>query len=538
MTDPTQKIYKRTKDPMVSADHPMRARERRRFRVDSQKVWHDHPLTQRVSERRQFISSKTDHEAKPMTQREWNMFNYSMNKNLDIGLDEKTLRMLSRMDQALADVPRFIGVRAMPYTKMDSTAAHTKQVMNNVQYMFERAFGDRGLTREQNQFRRDALLGAWVHDMGEITFELTTANDVFNIKDPKDKEEIKSMKDALEDEIFAFSCELSLKEEETKDQGLLLREMWNLRNWAAGKTPPPWKDDQSPAPDDKVNAIKQRIHRMEKGIEEIRGRLQLPKDPSQYHKETKDLIAIYNRTEVAAKPSEKNFLNTLVKTIESVEGQRYFQRKTADSSTADVTRLLNPEALAHLPYDLQSDHEIVQSCRRSEQRIPQMFAQASNDFEKKLAAATASYTYRSIARQFLPHDYDHVALAPEIIDRQPEPDHKKPEFKGKELSLPEIRTVRERELAAKRVEMGKQKPGSYDVRYLTREQVGILYRAAEKAALRKENGFVPQTPSLIEYGRTADGQLTNPVPKALQVDIREVEAKLKADASPATPPRP
>ena len=88
----------------------------------------------------QYIFSQTGYSAKPMNLREWHLFNQSLNQGFRMGLDDHTLQVLSMLDHALADVKRFEGVLHMHEIASDSTAAHSKQTMHNIQQIFCQAF--------------------------------------------------------------------------------------------------------------------------------------------------------------------------------------------------------------------------------------------------------------------------------------------------------------------------------------------------------------------------------------------------------------
>ena len=463
---------------------------------------------QGTSKRRAFIFQHTGHSAKPMSWRDWYCFNASMNAGLDIGLPtdghDRSLMMLSLIDHALAEVPRFVGMNNMPPMRADSTAGHSKQVMNIVQTVFENSgvIFKNTLSDANNKLRRDALLGAWIHDMGETIFELTTASDMFNMA-PADAAIIRQKKNVIEDRIFPFCCQLAVYAIEQGKPELFHQYIAQIRD-AALDTPVDTQNGDAPL----VARIKTRMVAIEKSMDEIS---QLPNFPLALAPETKNLMDVYHRTEM-----EGGFLHPFVKTLEAVEGQRYLQRNAADSSTDALSRRLHPDGkyTQFARHDLSSDHEVISSIQRVEKRLPDLFEIAKTSAEKELAKAAARFTYRSIARQFTPSAEDHVGLAPAIIDRNPAAPTSDPHL----IPLQELEVIRSSEMEYKAAMLGKQDAASVDERYYTRERAGALYRAAEQLVGKS---FKPKSKSLISINDTP----TIPSVLAGEMQKREMEAR-------------
>ncbi|MBA4274888.1 MAG: hypothetical protein C0436_04465 [Alphaproteobacteria bacterium] len=500
--------------------HSMTPEEQRFYRLDS--------FPQTNSERREFIFARTGFSAKPLDHRGWYLFNKSMNNGLDLGLDERTLQILSLMDHALADVRRFVGVANMHEIASDSTAAHTKQAMNIVQHVIEDA-SQGAMSKEMDSFRRKALLGTWVHDMGEIVTELTTASDMFGIA-PERQKALSHAKNELEEKIFIFGCELAGMAIDKANPSLFYDAIERLRSASREAT-----------------TLEGRIENITAQLEVEQKRADLPNTLSTT---THRLLEWYESVESKA---EGNMLHPFVKTLEAVEGQRYLQRNS------NITK--------HTRLELSTSHEVISAARRAERRLPELFEQASHSpMNKKLAIAAAKFTYRSIARQCLPSKDDMVSLIPPFIVRDAGPDtephsstlvhnalwpvveskilaayhhmaavldarvpnhglsciaeeaQKSYVAEAKEQSLEAVRTRFHAELAER---WQKQRDGN-NGRIMSREQLGLLYRAAERAVASR-HGFVPDTASLMNVEDTPR------IPKLLEQVMRDIEKEMHAN---------
>lgn len=490
------------------------AEERRLFRLD------DFPQT--YSERRAFIFALTGFSAKPLDRRGWHLFNRSMNDGLRLGLDERSLQILSLMDTALAEVRRFRNMPHMHEIASDSTAAHTKQAMNIIQHIVERAAGDT-MPPKMDALRRKAIIGTWVHDMGEIVMELTTASEVFQVP-PEQRAELSEKKNLLERDLFHFGCMLAAHTVDSSQPDIFLSSIRQLREQAQAQP-----------------GIDQRIASIRSGMERLTARYGLASDET-----ATTLLACYDEVEASAKG---NFLHPFVKTLEAVEGQRYLQRNSG----------LQP----HTRMELATSHDIIESCRRCEKRLGELYDAAGNDrMLQSLARRTAEYTYRSLARQFMPKQEDHVSLAPACIQRdathstEPASDTLFPASMmpmlrdhtvalGKRVAtvldacppesgvrrrmqqeltealseatsstLEATRSAYQATLAAAADSRGVNKP------IYTRREAGLLYRAAERASVAKQ-GFVPQTASLICMKDT-------PVlPKRIEQMMRDIDREMQ-----------
>lgn len=474
------------------------------------------------SERKEFIFSRTGFTAKPMNWKGWYLFNYSMNKGLDIGLptegSDRTLRMLSLIDHSLAEVPRFVGISYMLPVRADSTTAHTKQVMNIIQQTFEDsgvAFNGK-LTPEVNQFRRDALLGAWVHDMGETIFELTTASDMFNME-AGERAKISAAKDVLESELFPFFCQLAVYALEQHRPELFNEVIWEMRSKALAPVNPP---GGALTKADKLCALMQTVR---ESMREVKERDDFPKELAP---ETKRLMDIYERAE---NPEKGGFLHPFVKTLECVEGLRYMQRQAAPGSTDKLSKQLhagNPSYPEFAGAELWSDHEIVSTLRRSERRLPLLFEQAAKDIEgepatstkRALANAAAKFTYNSIARQFTPRTNrpdptqdDHVGIVPAIIDRKPTTSNRDLHA----IPIAELRDLCAMDMKCKEEWSRRENQSDPNRRFYAREEMGKLYRAAEEMVGKS---FWPKGPSLISLADTP--KIPDPLAVHMQKSMR------------------
>lgn len=456
---------------------------------------------------RKFIYEHTGTLAQQLTLRDCYCFNYSLNQGLDMGLPtpktgqgDRTLVMLSMMDHALQDVSRFVGVSNLHILRADSTMGHSKQTMRILQNVFEKGGALKTLSptekQKLNSYRREALLGAWIHDMGEVVFELTTAGDMMKIS-PAERVEIKHEKDKVETKIFEYFCQFAAQCIDKGTPELFIERVDAVRNAALEASAKPGAS--------RKEQIVARMEALSGAIEKERERYNVAKDPTE---ETKKLLRIYYQTEgmelPGAPPEELHkaaFLNALVKTLESVEGLRYLQRNSYESRRDALARKLNSEYAPPLfaSRKLTADYEIIVGAQRCETRLPELFKAARTDAERNLARAAASFTYRSIARQFLPEPYDHVGITANIIDRaatQPSPGEAT-------LKAAELVAFRSGEMHEKKGKLEKQNSEGGNPsapRYITREDIGRIYRAAEDAVVSGD--FEPTTRSLISLGDT------------------------------------
>ncbi len=462
------------------------------------------------SDRREFIFNRTGFSAKPMDKRGWYLFNRSMNDGLKLGLTESELQILSLMDHALADVKRFDRMPHMHEIAADSTAAHTKQVMNIIQHVFEKAF-PHSTNKEMQEFRKKALLGAWLHDMGEIIMELTTANDMFHLN-PEQRATLSKEKNALEADVVAFSIALASHCIHINQPDLFYNTIKSIRADAL-----------------KAPSVTERVHTIRNAIQAFTTQYNLS---SINTPETTRFMALYNETE---EPSTSNFLHPFVKTLESVEGQRYLQRNS---------RLLPQTSLT-----LTTSHEIIESCKRCEKRLPLLHAEATTPQFKKLANAASAFTYRSLARQFSPSHEDYVSESPPFIHRSPTIDmeprtllHSKDIVKStasltmssEQLTLPNdeaksalhalieslkihtLETIRGNFHKSLEDKWNKASHNPNSTIY-SRAQAGALFRAAEQQS--EQGRFTPETASLISHADTLA------LPKLIEQSMRDILAQ-------------
>lgn len=479
--------------------------EAMRFRIHGVKTkrdpnsWEDKfdplPFPRTYGERKTYIFSHTGHAAKPMDWREWYCFNYAMNQGLDIGLaadgSDRTLMMLSLIDHALSQPPRFVGMAQMPPMRADSTTAHSKQSMNLGQTMFERRklYFQGELKPEYNAFRREAMLGFWVHDMGECIFEIVTASDRFGLS----KEEnawLTERKNEVEAKVFTFACQLAIHWIEQGKPQEFIETIHHLRQQVL-EAKPIIQSGENP----KLALLRARLEVMENGMAEVES---TPGFPRELATETKHILDIYERTEKSG-----TFLHNFVKTLEGVEGQRYLQRNSAETPTDYWSRQLHDEAQYPVrpTYDLTSDYDIVMSIHRAERRLPDLFATATTHWERELAKQTAAFVYGSIARQFTPAHGEYVALAPEIVDRNPTPP-----ASPEQLTTSELKVLRESELGVKRERHAAQSSDDLNAQFYSRSRAGALYRAAEHLVCDgfSRNGFIPTGACLLRLADTPE----------------------------------
>ena len=491
------------------------AEQRKRFCFDN------FPETDR--ELRQFIFGLAGHQAESkMTVHDWLLFNSSMNKGLGLKLDHPKLAVLSMLDSTLADVKRFAGMPHMSKYFADSTAAHSKQVMRLTRRIFAESLGP-SLAPSMQQLQREAMVGAWVHDMGEIVMELTTADDVFDMS-PAQRTEIGHAKDSMERDLFQFSLELAAHERERPHErkGLYANTIHAMKKKTtsiiqiAEFTGRP-----------RAETVMECIAVIRDGMKRAMAENHLPETPSPM---TRELMDIYNRTEQRGDSS--NFLHPLVKTIESMEGQRYLQRNAQRSGE-------------HMRLEYSTSNQVIQSIKRIEARLPLLFARAKTANQLKLAATTADFVYDTIIRG-CEGDPAKYSLIPPLIKRDAD---RREEVSGNRLMQDEknIAQVRadthslwqeQKERDAKR---GLNGPNAI---IYTREEVAALYKAM-KRAMHKGN-YTPSAehPCLLAiednhgHALVEKPQLPMAILEELRAMEREQSQSRVGNVSPFGPPSP
>lgn len=419
---------------------------------------------------RELIFNKTGYSnsGDPLGVRGWHLLNRSLNEGMKLDLDDETLRTLSLMDDALSHVKRFAGMSHMHEIAADSTAAHSHQVMRTIEEVVRKTFPTH-VPPAINAFRKEAILGAWVHDMGELVTELATATDMFNM-DANERTALSQAKDAFEHEMLAFALDLAAYCLEQKNPEMFAQEIIKLRDAIQSKTETL----------DKIATLRGAITARR---EQLGG---LPRSDTGTR-----LWDIYERTE---SPSEHNFLHPFVKTLECVEGQRYLQR--------------NAKPLRHTEMALATSHEIVEGVRRCERRLPLMMQEGETvevdgnvcSAFYKLAQQAAHYTYGSIARQFAPgKGEEYVSVAPPYIDRAPDP--RKEPFTD-EIVADNRHKVRARWHSILEDEHKKHEADAPNGPIWTSAEAGGVYRAAQALVLQAHPRWQPTTASLLSLKDT------------------------------------
>lgn len=429
---------------------------------------------------KKFIFSHTGHASKKMTFREWCMFNTSLDRALDMKLDSTTLAMLSLMDESLQYAHRFAGMPHVHELQADSTAAHSAQVVRTIHQVFKSTF-KRGMKppEDAKAFCREAMIGAKIHDMGEIFGEPCTASEFFSLTDPQ-RATISTLKNDFEQQNFEFACALASYAVRTGNYGLFTDTMKNVR------------DQVAPALEALEMQKLQVSERVQKRIELLtHARGSVKEKLHQAHPElgallpeAETLLDIYHRTE---EQSQGNFLHPFVKSLESIEGQRYLQRNSQQPATANLC--------------YQTSFDTIESCWRAERRLPMLFEAADTSWKKSLAQHTAAYIYASLARGFdgLGSDgrvKESVSLAPPIIHRVIDRSET-PTVAIKTECLAEER-ARTQKLLEDKQEAGA--PDAADGRIVRREDLAAWYRSAQHAVTH--HFYVPTQASLARFADT------------------------------------
>lgn len=430
---------------------------------------------------KKFIFSHTGHASKKMTFREWCMFNTSLDRALDMKLDSTTLAMLSLMDESLQYAHRFAGMPHVHELQADSTAAHSAQVVRTIHQVFKSTFA-RGMKppEEAKAFCREAMIGAKIHDMGEIFGEPCTASEFFSLSDAE-RVTISTLKNDFEQQNFEFACSLASYAVRTGNYGLFTDTMKNVRDQVA-----PALEALEVQKLQVSERVQKRIELLTHARDNVKEKLhQAHPELGALLPEAETLLDIYHRTE---EQSPGNFLHPFVKSLESIEGQRYLQRNSQQPATANLC--------------YQTSFDTIESCWRAERRLPMLFnAAQTSTWKQALAQHTAAYIYASLARGFDGLDAngqkkESVSVAPAIIhraiDRSETPTAAiRPECLAEERARTQM-------LMQQKLEAGA--PDAADGRIMRREELAAWYRGAQHGV--NHYFYVPQQPSLARFADT------------------------------------
>ncbi|GEM_PF-2078719 len=441
--------------------------ERKKFRLD------DFPQTNDELSKFIFDLIGFNAENERLSEREWQLFNTSLNNGLELELTNRQIDVLSMLDYELSAVKRFAGMPNMHSERADTTVAHSKQVMRLLDRVFKNAFGDE-LSPKMKGLRRQAMLGAGLHDMGELVTELTTADDVFHMSS-EERDVVSEAKDKFERGLFIISCEISAYEiDHPEKKGIFSETIEDMRE-ASSKI----KAISKASGENKSTTILNMIEAMEDIMDEARAYCKLSKETGE---DTKQFLQFYDAVEI--KGSADNFLHPFVKTVECAEGQRYLQRNAERSGE-------------HMKLCYSTSHQVMESIRRMERRLPLLFERASDEEKRQLAVATADMVYETVINPCSEAPNRRYGQYPAFINRNPDARDEVNGMDLKETSIPHVRANTHSLLADKKAQNNK----GMESEIYTRAEIAKLYNAA-RVALQKnpEYAFIPQGKCLLDVG--------------------------------------
>lgn len=411
-----------------------------------------------------------------LTYPQWYTVNKELNRIFELGIDDKTLLLLSKIDHKLGEVDRFSDNDFLPPLRSDNTAAHSKQVMNLTDYIFYKT-GQHSIDKTYlEQMRKDAVTAAMIHDMGEIIVEGTTLAHLHRATEEQKKEWVE-IKERVEPKIFAFVLMLLDNEQQkfpsTSRDNEYKKAIIAMRSIV--------HDDE-----EKNHAAVESYPKIEKWIDDNAAIILRGYKPSE---SVEKLIALYDMVEHYGKDGDKkyqtekfarslapelkhveienpNLIGAVVKTLERVEGYKYFKKNISE----------NPDI------QQQGNNEFLDTIRRNEKSVHEIFKSAEKGNREKniLAVETAKLTYATIASALIDDNVGNKKLIPDIICLD------KSKFKGRipdDIAENQISTL--------------DKPATY----INRKMLGCIYRAAAFCLdkdVTENNPFIPQRESLID----------------------------------------
>ncbi|MCI5050652.1 MAG: hypothetical protein MRY32_10075 [Rickettsiales bacterium] len=349
--------------------------------------------TPSFSERKRWIFRQCGHRTQPEPNLDdWRRINTQLNDWFQLDLDADTLETLTLMDHALADVKRYFNFAHITQDHADSTAAHSKHTMNLVQEMFDRAYPDGFPPEHADQLeamRKDAIIGAWIHDMGELVVEGTTMGDM-NKLPAAEQAKAKQYKDEVEAKVTEFGLRMAAKCA-AGIHGAKPEDFRDIIQQIRVDTGVTHDDDRFTG---KMFGAFPEIARWIDGHEQG-----LLEGMSEHHPIVDEVERIYDAVE---NNDSKGLVRPVVKCCERLEGVRYVQRNAGFDGQG-------------VPLRYATSFQTLGTCRRAEMGLPELM-DIAQPHEKHLAKAIIDRAYSTVVRGFIGHQDEKIVPYPPFID--------------------------------------------------------------------------------------------------------------------------
>lgn len=442
--------------------------------------------------------------------------------------DVETIQTLAMLDTVLHGTMRFFKMSHIREHTADSTAAHSKQTMNLVQDIFDTAYPDGNIPDSVKPLRREALLGASLHDLGELIVEGTTM-DYMNKLSPDERKKTEKIKDEVEDAVTHFAIKYAAKCcIVDKDPNKFFETIFQIKQ-DVGLIDAEGKTVNEADPITLFPKIKEWIKTHE---QELIGGFEVPPH-------IQELLDIYHRVE--SKDSE-GMLRPIVKCVERLEGVRYLQRNSSIGGNASL--------------ELATSFQALTTCERAEKGLPELFELAHKHDQLPLALAIADRAYSTIVRGFMGDRTNGVKRFPRLItihasaNELDMPDELYGAIGSDHTAAVELIAEAREETQRSLHSIQKGAAASYDppstsvtqatrapvqlAGVINRDQAAKYYEAARLALHDKHN---PYEPTEIPH-KKRDGKLQtlltligdNDVPKEVMPHIKEATKTLRARA--------
>ncbi len=319
----------------------------------------------------------------------------TLNTLLQLGLNDVDRHAFSYMLVELSNSRRFGGDVHIDPVQAENSAAHSCHAMVLANEIFRRAglLGESFGEGRAEDLRIAITLGCLVHDMGEILGELSS------LAQRAVHDHVSEMPD-VEREIFRICLTEAYRSASSVPQSPA----------AFYEFVQAFREEAQIGPRGIAAAD---ISNLARVISEHGERQRLSPLPAHIAPAVEVALQLYDLAELKAghEGQRSRFIGNSVKVIEHLQGLRHFMRFTRRELKDSRLHLFAPKARPEdgpetepapgaIPFRYMSNYRLIQNAKYMERELPAIFAFASSDDERALAAATRDAVYLSQAEWF------------------------------------------------------------------------------------------------------------------------------------------